>query len=124
MSRGLKITFLAHAIVSLAFGLVLYLIPDTWVALVNWAPYDPAITRIYAAALLGLCVSSWLGYRATRWDEVRIVVQMEIVVTVLGGLAGLYSALLAGAPLFIWVSVVIYLGFSAAWIYFYQQAKA
>jgi hypothetical protein len=124
MSRGLKTTFLAHAIVSLAFGLVLYLIPDTWVTLVNWTPYDPAITRIYAAALLGLCASSWLGYRAARWDEVRIVVQMEIVVTVLGGLAGLYSGLFAGAPLFIWVSVVIYLSFAAAWIYFYRQAKS
>src|SRR3990172_6304800 len=48
MSRGLKTTFLVHAIVSLAFGVVLYLIPDTWAALVNWAPYDPAVTRIYA----------------------------------------------------------------------------
>ena len=49
---------------------------------------------------------------------------MEIVVTVLGGLISLYSALFAGAPLFIWVSIVIYLGFAAAWIYFYLQAKA
>jgi hypothetical protein len=109
---------------SLAFGLVLYLVPDTWAALVNWKPYDPAVTRIYAAALLALSVSSWLGYRAARWDEVRIVVQMEIVVTVLGGLIGLYAALLAGAPQFIWVSVVLYLGFAVAWVYFYRQAQS
>ena len=124
MSRGLKITFLAHAIVGLAFGLVLCLIPSTWATLANWVPFDATVTRLYATTLLGLCVSSWLGYRATRWDEVRIVVQMEIVLTVLGGLIGLYSALFAGAPLFIWVSTVIYLGFAAAWIYFYLQAKA
>ena len=87
-------------------------------------PFDATVTQLYATTLLGLCVSSWLGYRATRWDEVRIVVQMEIVLTVLGGLIGLYSALFAGAPLFIWVSIVIYLGFAAAWSYFYLQAKA
>ena len=73
---------------------------------------------------MGLFVSSWQGIRAARWDEVRIVVQMEIVVTVLGGLAGLYSALFPGAPLFIWVSVVIYWCFAAAWIYFCRQAKS
>ena len=124
MSRGLKITFLAHAIVGLAFGLVLCLIPATWATLVNWVPFDATVTRLYGAALLGLFVSSWLGYRAVRWDDVRIVVQTEIVVTVVGGLVGLYSALFAGAPPFIWVSIVIYLGFAAAWIYFYLQAKS
>jgi len=34
MTRRLKTTFLVHAIVTLAFGVVLYLIPDTWAALV------------------------------------------------------------------------------------------
>jgi len=124
MTRGLKITFLAHAIVGLAFGLVLCLVPATWATLVGWVPFDATVTRLYGATLLGLFVSSWLGYRATRWDEVRIVVQMEIAVTVLGGLVGLYSALFAGAPLFIWVSIVIYLGFAAAWSYFYLHAKS
>jgi hypothetical protein len=124
MSRGLKTTFLVHAIVTFAFGVVLYLIPDMWAALVNWVPYDPTVTRIYAATLLAICVSSWLGYRATRWDEVRIVVQMEIVLTVLSGIISLYSALFAGAPLFIWVTVVIFVGFAVAWIYFYRQARS
>jgi hypothetical protein len=124
MSRGLKTTFLAHAIVCLAFGIVLYLIPDTWAHLVNWVPFDAAVTRIYAAALLAIGVSSWLGYRAARWDEVRIVVQMEIAVTVLGGIISLYSALFAGAPLFIWVSIVIFVSFAVAWIYFYRQAQS
>src|SRR5512139_910413 len=103
MSRGLKITFLAHAFVGLAFGLVLCLVPATWATLSNWVPFDATVTRLYGATLLGLFVSSWLGYRATRWDEVRIVVQMEIAITVLGGLVGPYSALFAGAPPFIWV---------------------
>ena len=124
MSRGLKTTFLVHAIVTLAFGVVLYLIPDTWATFVNWTPFDAVVTRIYAAALLAIGVSSWLGYRASRWDEVRIVVQMEVVLTVLGGLISLYSALFAGAPQFIWAPVVIFVGFAVAWIYFYWQARS
>jgi hypothetical protein len=124
MSRGLKTTFLVHAIVTLAFGVVLYLIPDTWAAFINWIPFDPVVTRIYAAALLAIGVSSWLGYRAARWDEVRIVVQTEMVLTVLSALIGLYLALFASAPLFIWVPIGIFVVFAMAWIYFYRQVQS
>lgn len=34
-------------IVVLAFGLVLCLIPATWVILVSWAPFDATVTRLY-----------------------------------------------------------------------------
>jgi hypothetical protein len=83
MSRGLKITFLIHAIVALVFGVVLYLQPGLWATMTKWTPFDGTMTRIYGAALLALAVSSWFGYRAARWDEVRILVLMEIALTVL-----------------------------------------
>ena len=73
---------------------------------------------------LAIGISSWLGYRAAHWDEVRIVVQMEIVLTVLSGIISLYSALFAGAPLFIWVPIGIFVVFAVAWIYFYRQAQS
>ena len=63
MSRGLKITFLIHAIVALLFGVVLYLQPGLWATMVKWTPFDGNMTRIYGAALLALAVSSWFGYR-------------------------------------------------------------
>ena len=124
MSQGLKTTFLIHAIVALVFGIVLYVKPGIWAALVAWKPFDWNMTRSFAAALLALAVSSWFGYRAASWQEVRIVVQMEIAFTVLGALAGLYGVLMVGAPIFTWVAIVIFVAFAAAWIYFYSQAKA
>ncbi len=108
MSKGLKITFLIHAIVSLVFGIVLYLRPGSWAILVNWTPFDGDMTRIYGAALLALAVSSWFGYRATRWEEVRILVLMEIPLTVLSTIGGLWGLLFRNAPAFAWVSVVIW----------------
>jgi len=124
MSQGLKITFLIHAVVALVFGIAMYLIPGTWATLVNWVPFDSAMTRIYGAALLALAVSSWFGYRATRWEEVRIVMQMQIALPVLSALGGLYEALFAGAPSFVWVAIAIFVVFAVAWIYFYRQAQA
>ena len=124
MSRGLKITFLVHCIVSLIFGILLYPKPGIWVTLVNWSPFDPTMTRLMAAALLALAVSSWFGYRAARWEEVRIVVQMEIAFAGLGALAGLYGVLFVHAPAFAWVVTVIMAAFAVAWIYFYFKRPA
>jgi hypothetical protein len=122
MSRGLKITFLIHCIVAFAFGIATYVVPKTWAALVGWMPFDPGITRGYGAAMLALAVSSWLGYRAVQWEQVRIVVQMEIAFTTLGTLAALYEVL-AGGPLFLWVGIAIFAPFAVAWVYFYRQAE-
>jgi hypothetical protein len=120
----LKITFLVHAVVALVFGIVLYLRPGSWATLVNWTPYDPSLTRVYGAALLALAASSWLGYRAARWDEVRILVLMEIALTVLSTVGGLWGLLFRGAPVFGWVSVLIWVVFALAWIYFYVKRPA
>jgi hypothetical protein len=124
MSKGLKITFLVHAIVALVFGIVLYLRPGSWATLVNWTTYDPSLTRVYGAALLALALSSWLGYRAARWDEVRILVLMEIALTVLSTVGGLWGLLFRSAPVFGWVSVLIWVVFALAWIYFYVKRPA
>ena len=124
MSQGLKTTFLIHAIVALVFGIALYVIPGTFLGWVGWKAFDGNMSRAFAAALLALAVSSWFGYRAARWEEVRIVVQMEIAFTVLGAVAGLYGFFVKSAPVFIWVTIVIWVAFAAAWIYFYSRAKA
>jgi len=82
------------------------------------------LTRIYGAALLALAVSSWFGYRAARWEEVRILVLMEIAFTVLSTVGGLWVALFSAGPLFTWVAIVIWVAFAVAWIYFYLKQPA
>jgi hypothetical protein len=101
MSRGLKITFVVHAIVAFIFGLLLYLTPTIYAGWVNWTTVEPATARFFGAAMLALAVSSWLGSLVTRWEEIRIIVQTEIAFTLLGVLAGLYEVLVAGAAAFI-----------------------
>lgn len=63
MSRGLKFTFLVHAILSFVFGAVMYLKPSILGVLVQ---DEGDMTRSYGAALLALALSSWLGYRASH----------------------------------------------------------
>ncbi len=124
MSRGLRITFLIHAIVALIFGIVMYLQPALWANLVNWTPFDRHVTRLYGAALLALAVGSWFGYRAAHWEEVRILLLLEIAFTVLSTIAGLWIVLFSAGPIFAWIAIAIWVIFAAAWIYFYTSHPA
>lgn len=123
MSKGLKTTFLIHVFVALAFGIVMYLLPATWAELVNWTPLDENMTRLFGAALIAIGGSSWLAYRATKWDEVRIILVLEIVFTVLGALGSLYGALALSAPAFIWVAFAVFAVFGFLFSYFYARGE-
>jgi hypothetical protein len=124
MSKGLKYTFLVHAIVAVIIGLGLVLVAQWFLDLVNWTPSDPTMARAYGAALLAIGVSSWLGYMATEWKQVRIVVRMENVLTIVGFLESLYSVLFADGPAFVWSNVAITGIFGILFIYFGRPAKA
>ena len=121
MSKGLKITFLLHTIACLIIGGAMFLVPAQFLALVSWPTPDPGLTQLYGAALLALGISSWLGYKATHPEEVRILVEMEIAFTVIGSVAALYQALRPGAPAFLWIILAIWVPFAVAWGYFYRH---
>ena len=116
MSKLLRSTFLVHAIVALAFGLVMYLAPAWFGTIVRWSPIDPVMTAFVGAALIALGVSSWFGYRAEHWEDVRIVVLLEAVFTVTGTAVALYYLLLGSAPLFTWVPAILWGLFAVVWI--------
>lgn len=84
---------------------------------------DPTITRLYGAGLLSIAASSWLGFRAHRWAAVRILVQFDVVLSVLTAIAGLYAVLAAGAPVFTWVIIGIAVFFTVALFYYYARLR-
>jgi len=123
MSNGLKTVFIIHAIVSVIFGIWLFFAPGSWANANNWTPFDPAVTRTLGALFLALAFQSYLGFRAKAYSQVRIIVQMEIALTLLGVLAGLYEALISTAPAAIWINIVIFAAFAIAWIAVYSNSE-
>ena len=119
ISPGLKTTFLVHVILGGIFGLIYLLIPEVWGDLINWPIQEPAVYRLIGAATLGFATSSWLAYKETSWEKVKIVTQMEIVWTVLGTLVMLWGLIFAGLPPIGWINAVILAGFAVAFSVFY-----
>jgi hypothetical protein len=95
MSKSLKYTFLIHVVVSLIFGAVLLLAPGRFLGLFGWAPIDPLISRLLGAALLALAWSSYRGWGASSYEQVSVLVEMEVIFTVFGSV-GLLRHLLKG----------------------------
>jgi hypothetical protein len=121
ISKGLKTTFLIHFILGGIFGLIYLLIPELWGKLINWTVQEPVMHRMIGAALLGYAFSSWFAYKQTAWETVQIVVQMEIVWTILGALVMIFGLIFADLPAFGWVNALILCAFAVAFIVFYVR---
>ena len=118
---GLKITFLVHVIVAGVFGLVFLLIPEMFGGMMGAPIKEPSTFRLVGGALVAFAASSWFAYRETVWERVKIVVQMEIVWTILGVLATLWGLMFEGLPTADWMNVLILGAFAVAFIFFYSR---
>ena len=112
---GLKITFLVHFIVGIIFGLGQLLIPEVMMGMIGFPIQEPTISifRMVGAAVLGFTTSSWFAYKETLWDRVKIVVQAEIVWTILATLTMLWAVIFVGLPTALWMNVIIMSAFGS-----------
>jgi len=120
---GLKITFLVHLIAGIIFGLGQLLIPEIMMGMISFFIQEPTISmfRMVGAAVLGFTTSSWFGYKETLWDRVKIVVQAEIVWTILATLTMLWALIFVGLPTALWMNAVIMGAFAVAFTTFYYR---
>ena len=122
IAPALKTTFLVHLVVGAFFGFAYLLVPEVYGNLIGWPVKDAFPYRLFGGALLAITSTSWFAYKAATWESVKIVVQMEMVWTILGTLLTLGGIFVAGLPAIAWLNVVILAGFAAAFTYFYSKA--
>ena len=116
MSKQLRYTFLVHAVVALVLGLPLLLAPGRFLNAIGWAPVEPILGRLLGAATLALAWGSFRGWRATDRSQVAIVVEMDVVYTVLGCIGLLRHLTIAHYPAVVWLTFVVLAAFAVAWI--------
>ena len=124
MSKGLKTLFGVHAVVALLFGAPLLIAPGRVLVWLGWAPIDPVLSRVLGAALLALGWSSFRGWQTAAQRDVRVLVEMEAVFTVLG-CVGLLRHLLVGRwPVVPWVVFGVLAAFGVAWIFLLARGES
>ena len=123
ISKLLKITFLIHFFVSAIFGLVFTVIIELYAEIVDWPYLDPVTGRVLGAVFLGFAVASLLSWRETKWESVKIIVQMEITWLALGTAVHIWAIFTDGLPFMIFLQTAILLVFLIAFIYFYYDQE-
>lgn len=121
VSPGLSTLFLVYAVLVGLFGLVYLAIPEVWGTLLNLPMKQPRLYRVIGAALGAFAASSWLASKETAWERVKIVVQTEIMWTVLGSLVLLWGLVFGGFPRADSMNLAFFTGFAAAFGYFYLR---
>jgi hypothetical protein len=80
---------------------------------------EAEVYRLLGAAMLGFGFGSWLAYRETAFDRVRIVLGIEVVWPALGALVVFYALIFTAFPAGAWLNAIILALFAAAFGYYY-----
>ena len=120
ITPGLRGTFLVHSIMMTMFAITYMFFPVLWGDITGCLSNQvPQIFRLFGTAILGYAISSFLAYKATSWESVRIVTQMECIITILFPIVILLALLFWDLPAIGWMSFVVMSGFAIAFNYFY-----
>jgi len=118
MSKALQTTFLVHTFAALILGLPLLILPGQFLKILGWAPIDPLISRLLGAALVSMAWGSFRGWRATERTQVRILLELDAVFTILGSIGLLRHLLSAPYPLIAWITFFLLAIFAVLWVVF------
>jgi hypothetical protein len=121
---GLRITLLIHFVIAGLVGLQHLLLPRAWTDLAGMEITETVTWRLIGAALFAFALSSWLAYRQNEWQQIRIVVVMEVVWSALGAVVILWGLLAEGLPPLEWVNFALLAAFSVAFaISFFECSR-
>jgi hypothetical protein len=116
VSKLLKTTFILDVIIAGIVGALLLIIPGRSLGWIGWAPIEPLLFRLLGAALIAMAWSSYGGFRAKTYDEVKILVQMQAVFCSLGALGFLRHLVVARFPMEVWVVFGVLLVAAILWV--------
>jgi hypothetical protein len=117
VSKLLKVSFVVHIVLAVAFGLPLLAMPGRFLGWFGWAPVDPLISRMFGAALLGL---GWLDLRTLRSSSrqaAQPVIEAGIVFCGLAAAGMLWNMRSADWPWYAWTVLASYVVLAALWVW-------
>ncbi len=122
VTRGLRYTFLTHGVMMTIFALIYLFTPVLWGNLTGCLSNQvPQVFRMFGTAILGLAIASFLAYRETSWEKVKIVAQMERILTTLFPIVILLGLFFWDLPSIAWMYFVVMSGFGIAFNVFYPK---
>ena len=122
ISKLAKYVSLLYFIITVILGVWFFLSPESWNALTGW-PEEIASGRIVGAAFVAFAIGALLAYRAKSWEEIRILVMVLIIWTLLAVVGMLWNIATMTLPVAAWLMVGLAAVFLILFLYVYFKAK-
>ena len=120
ISKGLKYILLIHFVLGIIIGVIFLFFPESYCALFGIVITDHGVYRLVGAASIALGFSSYLAYKNSHWDTVKLFIQMDLI-WLIGANIGMLWWLFTGIPSLSWTIEVMFIFFTVAFLYFYIQ---
>ena len=118
----LRTWFVIHCIVDVIFAIPMLVVPVAFLSLFGWTTVDPFMTRLVAAALMGIGLESYLG-RNAGVEAFQGMLNLKIIWSAVAVLGLLVSVLTLGGPWMAWLIIAIFVGFNILWAYYRLQLR-
>jgi len=112
--NGLRTWFVIHFVADVLFAIPLLLFPKVFLNLFAWKTYDPIMTRLVGAALMGIGVESLLGRNANA-ETFRAMLNLKVI-WASSALVAIGIGLAEGATA--WLFLAIFFVFWCVWVYY------
>jgi hypothetical protein len=122
ISKSLRTWFVIHCILDVMFAIPMMVAPVAFLSLFGWPTVDPFMTRLVAAALMGIGIESYLG-RNAGVEAYQGMLNLKIIWSAFAILGLLISVLTLGGPWTAWLIIAIFVGFNILWVYYRLQLR-
>jgi len=114
--NGLRTWFVIHFAADVLFAIPLLFFPRWLLPLFGWNSYDPIMTRLVGAALMGIGVESLLGRNASV-DTFRAMLNLKVI-WASSALIAIGLGIGEGAASMAWLFLAIFFIFWCVWVYY------
>lgn len=122
ISKFLKYSLLIDGLVALVYGLWMLVLPESHATLFNF-PYEEFADRFIGALFLGFAIGNLLAYRASSWENVELVVYMNLTFLIVGLIVELYAIAIGIIPVVMFAQVALTTFLLLLFVYAFYEAK-
>ena len=119
--NGLRTWFVIHFVADVLFAIPLLFFPQLILNFFGWGTYDPIMSRLVGAALMGIGVESLLGRNANA-ATFRAMLNLKVI-WASSALFAIGAGIAEGAAPIAWAFLGIFAAFWCVWVYYRLKLK-
>ncbi|HLD80050.1 MAG TPA: hypothetical protein VJA18_05825 [Candidatus Nanoarchaeia archaeon] len=119
VTSSLRTWFVIHFVVDYLFAIPLFVAPAWFLSLFGFTVVEPVTARLVAAALFAIGSISLLSSNESA-NTYKTLLKLKIIWSV-SAIAGLLVSLWQGAPVLLWLIVIVFALFCGIWIYYLNK---